>query len=251
MAGPTRDQKVAESASDTPSPERSPAGSIRARAFDAAALLGTVALVLALAQLPAWRAAFSTIAAVALAALIFAVRYARGRWKIPLASVLAFVSLGALVTVYLQPQLTGSSAEPAPGPATSAGPPPRVAMAALQPGDCISGSDLRLADSNANWPSSTTVVPCDQPHDGEVIMSSDPWERNAAFPGEDRVDDVARERCREAFRSYLGVEHFQSIYEYVFRSPPADLWKQGDRHVYCVAYDPKATLQSTLRRVQR
>jgi hypothetical protein len=237
-----------------PSAPRDPVSAsetVRARAFDVAALLGTVGLVIALAQLPAWRAAFSTAAAVTFAAAVFAFRYLRGRWRVVVCAALVFLAVAALVTVYLQPVL---AKKPSPGPSFTPSPAESsllVAVDALQPGDCVSGSDLHLDDSTVPWPKSALVVPCEEPHDGEVFLAADLWAANAAFPGDDAVDDLAKKRCREAFQMYVGVDYLKSILEYTPGSPSDNSWESGDRHVFCIAYDPKAKLKGTVRRLHR
>lgn len=232
-----------------PQPGNSPSENVRARAFDVAALLGTVGLVIALAQLPAWRAAFSSAAAVTFAAAVFAFRYLRGRWRIVVCSALVFLAVAALVTVYLQPAFNRK-----PSPAPSPAPTPSslvVAVDALQPGDCVTGSDLHLDDSAVPWPKSTQVVPCEQPHDGEVFLAADAWAADAAFPGDDAVDSLAKKQCRAAFQMYVGVAYLKSVLEYTPGSPSGNSWEAGDRHIFCIAYDPKAKLQGTVRRLHR
>ncbi|WP_051796919.1 septum formation family protein [Catenuloplanes japonicus] len=234
----------------TPLPDDPGATGRGARAVDVVAVLSTVGILITLAQLSAWRAVFSSIGAVGLAALLFATRYARGRWRVPLCVVLAFLSIGALVTVYLEP-LFRDEAAPAPRvTATSQAGPLRVGIHALLPGDCIAGSDLILDNTEIPWPDSTEVVSCDVPHDGEVILASDPWSADAAFPG-DTLDDLVKEQCRTAFRAYVGVELDASVLSYTSGSPDADTWADGNRHVYCVAYDPDGKLTTTVRRTGR
>jgi hypothetical protein len=244
-------------AKESPSPGNPPvsasAESIRARQFDVATLLATLALIVAVAQLPAWRAAFSSISVFAFAALIFAFRYGRGRWKVPVCAILGFISLAASVMVYLQPALTKkSTAHPLPSRPPSETPaPPPVAIDALLAGDCIRGDDLHLDDGDAEWPSNTGIAPCDESHDGEVFLAADPWVINSAFPGQNSVDKLARERCNDAFRFYVGIELSRSVLHQVYKTPTADTWAEDDRHIFCVAYDPAGKLTSTVRRLNR
>jgi hypothetical protein len=226
--------------------DKDPAPSgLRSRALDVAAVLATLGLVIALAQLSAWRAAFSTVAAIAFAAAIFAFRYLRPRWRTPAAVACVVLSMTALVTVYLQPE-DKPPAKPAAvlSPPSSAPAPLLLQEDALQPGDCIAANVEKLT-------SPVSVISCDGPHDGEVFLAADLWPAGAAFPGDDAVTAKTQAACRAAFKDYVGTEYLRSVFYDFFYYPDADLWKGGDRHAFCVAYDPDHKLNGTVRHAGR
>lgn len=237
---------VPEVGPDDPGSARAGPGGLWARAVDAVFVLTTAGVVVALAQLPAWRAVFSSAAVVLGLACLFVFRYGRGHGKLPIGILLVLLAVASLVTVWLQPT---SSAAPAPAPSPGVSP-LRVTMSGLRTGDCIVGDDLKLDDNDADWPRSTLVVSCDTPHHGEVILATDmPFAET--YAGDDTVSDQAGAQCRRAFREYVGVDWKDSILDYVFSKPTEGDWESGNRHLYCVAYEPQELLTTTVRRLGR
>jgi hypothetical protein len=121
----------------------------------------------------------------------------------------------------------------------------------LQAGDCVLGSDLRLDNTSVAMPTTTQVVSCDEPHDGEVFLAADPWAASAKFPGDDSANELTDGRCTEAFRAYVGVDYRNSMLDYTPAAPSTDSWASGDRHILCIAFDPKGKLVGTVRRAGR
>jgi len=99
----------------------------------------------------------------------------------------------------------------------------------LQIGDCIdepSGSDSISAVQHQ---------PCDDPHDGEVILSiTDPAANSAPYPGADYFRTLVRNQCLPAADTYLGGSLDFSPYSVGFFYPTSSSWTDAnDRGVTC------------------
>jgi hypothetical protein len=150
------------------------------------------------------------------------------------------------------PSPTTANASPATAPSASDPVSRRTVMVdALQTGDCIIGGDLRLDNADVEMPSSAQILSCDEPHDGEILLTSDPWAEDAGFPGSEVVTTLSNGRCEDAFRSYIGMAYENSVLEYMAATPTGDTWKSGDRHILCIAYDPQGKLTGSVRRAAR
>jgi Septum formation len=95
----------------------------------------------------------------------------------------------------------------------------------LQPGECMVGStDGLVTDVN--------VVPCDQPHDAEVIVNFDL--PDGPFPGDENVTLEAESQCLVHFESFVGIPFEESQYDLRFFRPNEDSWARSDRSVTCM-----------------
>ncbi len=122
-----------------------------------------------------------------------------------------------------------------------------VSFGALNVGDCITGQDLRLADSNVAWPTEILVVPCTESHAGEVIFSADYWPATEAYPGTQTVDNQGWDKCEAAFRAYVGTIYDYSVFRIAWNDPSNAEWLSNERNLLCVAYDPSGSLSSSVR----
>jgi hypothetical protein len=129
------------------------------------------------------------------------------------------------------------SASSAPTSASSASSSRQVDSDQLQPGECLTGSDLGLGNANP-LPDYVTVVPCTQLHLAEVFFSGNAWPQSLAYPGDTVLDHQALTRCLTAFKAYDGADNSASAYDfdYYYPGPGAD-WASGDRQLVCIAYD--------------
>ncbi|MEU9863332.1 DUF4190 domain-containing protein [Streptomyces sp. NPDC047971] len=92
------------------------------------------------------------------------------------------------------------------------------------------------------------IVDCAKPHDGEVvggftITGFDTW------PGDDRLDKLAEERCFEISSGYAmdGWAIPERVWDY-FYIPSRQSWRAGDRAVTCtLAVDGGEPLKGSLR----
>jgi hypothetical protein len=140
---------------------------------------------------------------------------------------LAGVGLGLLVAVIVAIGVANSS---------SGG---QLTEDQLQPGDCLTGSNLELG-TGSTWPYTVTAVPCTQPHEGEVFFSGNVWPQSlSAYPGKNTVITQGYSRCNVAFTAYDGIDSSGSAFQFTDILPlDATDWASGDRLLVCVAFIP-------------
>lgn len=103
-----------------------------------------------------------------------------------------------------------------------------VSVFSLRVGDCYDDHDEGEVTDVAG-------VPCDAPHDNEVIALFDlpegPW------PGEEEVRALGRAGCLERFEAAIGAAYEASELEVYPLTPTAATWnEQDDREIVCSAY---------------
>ena len=99
----------------------------------------------------------------------------------------------------------------------------------LVPGDCVVYDDS-LESANETLP----VVPCDEPHEGEVyaLVEIDDLD---AYPGERELSNRAELECLARFAGYVGVELADSTLCTTYMIPSIRGWQDdGDRTVVCL-----------------
>ena len=123
-------------------------------------------------------------------------------------------------------------------------PPPRAPGAADAAGPSGAGrevmfDDVRLGDCTDQIPEGVTltvrVLPCDQPHEGEVYatfeLSGDD------YPGAGEIERLALGGCQREAVAALPPDD-KTLYDLVYLAPSAQTWDRGDRTVSCVLSDP-------------
>jgi hypothetical protein len=81
---------------------------------------------------------------------------------------------------------------------------------------------------------SVTVVPCGDPHVGEVFFVEDyPGDPAAPFPGDDAFQSYLEEHCLSGFESYLGTSYEDSSFDFSWFQPTSSTWDDGDRQMIC------------------
>jgi hypothetical protein len=161
------------------------------------------------------------------------------------------LAITAAVAVLTSPRAQGVVIAVAPSATPTPTPPPdaepgtestTVDIGALEPGDCIDGEAGPSVES-------AQLIPCDRPHDEEVIglrdLPAGPW------PGEKTVDRWADEACVPVFRSYVGIPVDRSRLGLGWYAPVKEGWEDGDNQVVCVAYNPDGKLTGTVRGSRR
>lgn len=97
----------------------------------------------------------------------------------------------------------------------------------LEVGDC-----LRDAAEGVEL-SEVPLVPCDQPHDGEVYASFEL--PDGEYPGDDAVFTAAEEGCVARFADFVGVAYEDSVQELIYLHPTRRSWALADdREVVCL-----------------
>ena len=112
-------------------------------------------------------------------------------------------------------------------------------------GACLNDVSIPLGSDVAEVPQ----VPCTEPHDSELyaILGLE----GSVFPGEERIISEGQERCASAFGDFVGIPFANSTLEFRFYYPSASSWSQGDRSIYCVAFDPGLQTTGSLLDAQR
>lgn len=94
-------------------------------------------------------------------------------------------------------------------------------------GDCI----LEVTDGTEVQDVQT--VPCEQEHSFEAYYAFDV---SVAEFDEDAILTEAGEQCIDAFNTFIGIDYFESIWDYTTLYPTEQSWANGDREVVCLVY---------------
>ncbi|MEU7824988.1 DUF4190 domain-containing protein [Catellatospora sp. NPDC049133] len=104
----------------------------------------------------------------------------------------------------------------------------------LRIGDCL--NDLSTEEEIEELP----VVPCSEPHDGEVYAEFKLTE--TTFPGVDAIEKKADPRCADLLKSYAPDAVDDPDVDTYFLYPTAESWARGDRAITCIAnFEPART----------
>ncbi|WP_191840677.1 DUF4190 domain-containing protein [Catellatospora chokoriensis] len=104
----------------------------------------------------------------------------------------------------------------------------------LRIGDCL--NDLSTEDEIEELP----VVPCTEPHDGEVYAEFKLTE--TSFPGIEAIEKKADPRCADLLKSYAPAAVDDPAVDTYYLYPTVESWAGGDRAVTCIAsFDPART----------
>ncbi len=190
-----------------------------------------------------------------------------GPWPLVVSGFGVVMLIVAPVLVILQPGRSpaASSASPSRVPATASArssvssglqKPKFVVLGKLVSGDCLQVPKY-YAKSKASrlhfwrdipWPAAMSVVPCGQPHGAEVYFAGNLWSAQQPFPGDKAINRKSNARCISAFTVYVGVSLDQSSLYFTSKVPGVESWINGDRHVFCAAYDSEGNnLQGSIR----
>jgi hypothetical protein len=94
------------------------------------------------------------------------------------------------------------------------------------------------------------IVPCRDPHTEEVYdtKSAYPAANGAAYPGAQKLEDVANGMCLEAFAGYVGVEYQHSWLFYTYLLPSVRSWStDDDRQIVCILTTTGAKLTRSMK----
>jgi hypothetical protein len=115
----------------------------------------------------------------------------------------------------------------------------RQAVADLRVGDCFAEPDQPPGDE-AHAVGRVRLLPCDGPHDAEVIALAAYPGAQRSYPGEPRVTEVAGRICLDALDA-VASPRLRDALDVVFFYPTRATWSQGDRDIVCAAYRPDGT----------
>lgn len=115
-----------------------------------------------------------------------------------------------------------------------------VTLFDLELGDCLNDADIPLRSDMTDAPR----VSCEQPHDSELFAIL--GVEGSAFPGERELVSQGQDRCARAFGDFIGIPFANSTLDFRFYYPTASSWAQGDRTIYCLAFDPGLKVAGSL-----
>ena len=120
-----------------------------------------------------------------------------------------------------------------------------VTLFDLELGDCLNDAGIPLRSDMTDVPR----VSCEAPHDSELfaILGVD----GSTFPGERELVSRGQDRCARAFGDFIGIPFANSTLDFRFYYPTASSWAQGDRTIYCLAFDPGLTVSGSLLNAKR
>jgi hypothetical protein len=98
-------------------------------------------------------------------------------------------------------------------------------------GDCVS----------EDW----TEIDCAEEHYAEIYLIAEV--DGEEFPGDEQMDQQASDMCLAEFAGYVGAEYNDSELDYLYFSPDAETWEQGDRQVICAVGDPSGQITGSVQ----
>jgi len=120
-----------------------------------------------------------------------------------------------------------------------------VTLFDLELGDCLNDADIPLRSDMTDAPR----VSCDDPHDSELFAIL--GVEGSGFPGESELVAQGQSRCARVFGDFIGIPFANSTLDFRFYYPTASSWAQGDRTIYCVAFDPGLQVTGSLLNSRR
>lgn len=113
----------------------------------------------------------------------------------------------------------------------------------LAVGDCF--DDTIDADGDYVYTGEPLIVPCDEPHDNEVIGIH--LMAEGAYPGSESLDDEGDEFCAETFPDAIGGEWSDSPLRELWIWPEEDEWQAGGREIVCGVYLPDHKIRGSMQ----
>ena len=120
-----------------------------------------------------------------------------------------------------------------------------VTLFDLELGDCLNDAGIPLRSDMTDVPR----VSCEEPHDSELFAIL--GVEGSTFPGEREMVTQGQDRCARAFGDFIGIPFANSTLDFRFYYPTASSWAQGDRTIYCLAFDPGLTVSGSLLNSKR
>ena len=120
-----------------------------------------------------------------------------------------------------------------------------VTLFDLELGDCLNDAGIPLRSDMVDVPR----VSCEEPHDSELFAIL--GVEGSTFPGERELVSEGQDRCARAFGDFIGIPFANSTLDFRFYYPTASSWAQGDRSIYCLAFDPGLKVAGTLLNAKR
>ena len=128
-----------------------------------------------------------------------------------------------------------SSANTGAKPKISSTKPKEVDAKKMKVGDCINDNSGAPSSTGTDGPvevESVKVVPCNGPHDGEVLAA---FKLGGLFPSENEMSQKASVGCKRLMANRLRRDPAASSLATSYYYPTVESWTRGDRAVTCVA----------------
>lgn len=110
-----------------------------------------------------------------------------------------------------------------------------VDPADLRVGDCVLLG--ALAEAESGDVAGFDTVPCEQPHEGEVILVDNDFYVDLDAFDEQAIDDQAASHCLEVLEDYTGIAYDESAFDYLTVTPSEETWSiDDDRGLVCVGF---------------
>ncbi|GAB3969668.1 hypothetical protein GCM10029978_041400 [Actinoallomurus acanthiterrae] len=116
---------------------------------------------------------------------------------------------------------TGLGTKPTPAATTTHD----VKVQKMRVGQCIN-------DGNVSSASKVTVVPCNKPHDSEVLAVF--TLRGLILPSDQKLHSLAKSGCEKRVQPRLDRDPAADKLAMSYYYPSAELWRQGDHGVTCL-----------------
>ena len=118
----------------------------------------------------------------------------------------------------------------------------------LRAGDCF---NMAPGTENDTEITDVEAIPCDQPHENEVYVTTN-YVASDAFPGESALWDFADDFCLTAFDTFVSIAWEDSALDFGYFYPSSEGWADGDHTITCVLYDFNgASLTGSMRGAAR
>jgi hypothetical protein len=104
--------------------------------------------------------------------------------------------------------------------------PKKTEIQKMRVGQCVNDAGTGAVDS-------LKVVPCDQPHDGEVVATG--ALHGLILPTEDQIRQKARLLCMQIGSKKIERDPAADVLTITDYYPTADAWRGGDHGVTCLA----------------
>jgi hypothetical protein len=114
----------------------------------------------------------------------------------------------------------------------------QIAPADLRTGDCV-----QVPRVLSGTYTTVTVVPCAQPHNGQVFTTLQA--REGPYPGDAALQSMALDDCKAAEVSFLGTN--QTLLHVVAYFPPEQGWSLGRRDEHCLLVDRAKDITGDIR----
>ena len=114
----------------------------------------------------------------------------------------------------------------------------------FQAGDCISNLDMDAMNIEK-----ATGVPCAQKHQAEVFAETYFADNSETRPAE--FNDKGNLYCDSQFATFVGRNYEDSTLDYIMLYPLDQGWKDGDREITCIIFDPAGFVIGSLRGANR